>query len=39
MTTSNNDASVALTSGEREYIRRELDSYFGSPDDLFKTAR
>ena len=30
MTTSDSQAGVTLTSGEREYIRRELDSFFGT---------
>jgi hypothetical protein len=30
MMTSDSHASAALTSGEREYIRRELDSFFGT---------
>jgi hypothetical protein len=30
MMTSDSHASAVLTSGEREYIRRELDLYFGT---------
>jgi hypothetical protein len=30
MMTSDNHASAVLTSGEREYIRRELDTFFGT---------
>jgi len=30
MTTSDSQAGVTLTSGEREYIRRELDAFFGT---------
>ena len=30
MTTSDSDANLALTSGEREYIRSELDTFFST---------